>query len=363
MTNTIKDLSWRWALGSLLALVLTLSCLVGVGARSALALPPGGASSNTPGTTSSISPTTVSPGDTLTFTVGGFPAGETVYVKIDDGVSQGYDTSQQGTGVVAQATIDSNGNASGSITIPTTLANGQHWLRFLASKLIDPTGEKADSEGYTHKSDYFTVTDSAGTAGVVVTTTATAGSGGQSAPSEAEVATAGSETTDSGADLGTVTTDASGNATLETSLSASLVNGQYTIRATQGSNEADAVLAIGASTELPTAPSSSGEATLSVNGASAAQVEAGDSLTLQVSGFDPNSEVTFSLLSGVAGQDTTIVQEAEDSGVSPLVLTIFIVVVAVALLAILVMVVLMLKSKKQTGAGTNTKPTSASGNK
>lgn len=101
------------------------------------ALPPSGANTaDTPGTSSSVSPKTLAPCETLNFQVTGFPAGEVVYVKIDDG--QGYgDQSIQGAGVVATQRVDSSGRASGSVQIPCDMDEGSHWLRYLASEPMD----------------------------------------------------------------------------------------------------------------------------------------------------------------------------------------------------------------------------------
>ncbi len=117
-------------------------------------IPPGGAGANTDGTTSTVSPSTVAIGGTLSFTVGGNPAGETVYVKIDDGQYQGVGKIS-GADIVATAAIGSDGTASGSITIPSDLAAGEHTLRFLASA---KPASGSGNLGYTHRSDVFTVT-------------------------------------------------------------------------------------------------------------------------------------------------------------------------------------------------------------
>ena len=67
----------------------------------ASALPPGGAATvNTPGTSSSVSPSSVEQCGSVSYEVSGFPAGETVNVKIDDGNVSGGDKSVQGQGVV-----------------------------------------------------------------------------------------------------------------------------------------------------------------------------------------------------------------------------------------------------------------------
>ena len=80
------------------ALIGVLVLLWGISfAPSVLALPPGGAATvDTPGTSSSVSPGSVEQCGSINFEVNGFPAGETVNVKIDDGSVSGGDASVQG---------------------------------------------------------------------------------------------------------------------------------------------------------------------------------------------------------------------------------------------------------------------------
>lgn len=132
----------------------------------AFALPPGGADPDTPGTSAYVSPTVLAPCDTIGFTVSGFPAGEVVNVKIDDG--QGYsDTTVQGSGVIAQAAIGSDGVASGYLMIPCDITPGAHWLRFLASEEIYENGVYRGVIGYTRRggADFTVVAPSAGGGG------------------------------------------------------------------------------------------------------------------------------------------------------------------------------------------------------
>lgn len=139
----------------------------GIAAGPALALPPDGAGADTPETSASVSPTTLTPGATISFTLSGFPAGESVYVKIDDGVGYG-DTSVQGSGVVHQQAIPSSGTVSGSFALPAGITVGAHWLRFLASKEIDDAnGAYLGVEGYTHRggTDFTVVAATGGSAG------------------------------------------------------------------------------------------------------------------------------------------------------------------------------------------------------
>lgn len=123
-------------------------------ATPAFALPPGGASADTPGTSSSVSPTTLAPCETIYWEVNGFPAGQIVNVKIDDGA--GYDQSVQYTGVLDQVKADSNGHASGAVTLPCDIAPGGHWLRYLATEPIN--GSATETQGYSNRGDSnFTV--------------------------------------------------------------------------------------------------------------------------------------------------------------------------------------------------------------
>lgn len=129
----------------------------------AAALPPGGADPDTPGTSAWVSPTVLAPCDTISFGVSGFPAGETLNVKIDDG--QGYsDMTVQGSGVVAQAAIGSDGVASGYLMIPCDINPGAHWLRFLASEEIHENGVYKGVIGYTRRggADFTVVTSGSG---------------------------------------------------------------------------------------------------------------------------------------------------------------------------------------------------------
>lgn len=160
-------------------------------AAPASALPPGGAGSDTPGTSSSVSPTTLQPCQTISYTVSGFPAGETVYVKIDDGVGYG-DTSVQGSGVVAQQAIPASGTVNGSFELPCAITPGAHWLRFLASKPVDSSNPGAGALGYTNRggSD-FTVVAGTGT-GAAPGSGASGGGLGAAAPAAGTTVGSGS---------------------------------------------------------------------------------------------------------------------------------------------------------------------------
>lgn len=130
---------------------------------SAAALPPGGAGDSTEGTSSTVTGS-VEAGGTLSFSLSGFPAGETVSIKIDDGALDGSDNSVSGTGVVHQQKIGANGSVSGSFVLPSYVKPGTHWLRFLASQEI-PESQGGGTKGFTNRSPQFTVTGSASDSG------------------------------------------------------------------------------------------------------------------------------------------------------------------------------------------------------
>lgn len=128
---------------------LALALVMGAAAAGPVAaLPPGGADPDTPGTSASSSPKSLAAGDRISFTVTGFPAGETVYVKIDDGQTCSA-VSVHGACVVHEQKISSSGKVSGSFALPTDLAAGAHWLRFLASEPIVRDGQQVGVKGYT----------------------------------------------------------------------------------------------------------------------------------------------------------------------------------------------------------------------
>ena len=120
----------------------------------AQAIPADGAGPNTPATSSDVWPKRIKPCERLNYKVGGYPAGETLNIKVDDGL--GYsDTSTHGAGVVAQQAISSDGSARGSLDIPCNIGPGSHWLRFLAS--TEAGLEGGGYLGFTHRSPTFTI--------------------------------------------------------------------------------------------------------------------------------------------------------------------------------------------------------------
>lgn len=161
---TFSRPGFRAGLASVIA-AGAVALIIGLQSTPAGALPPGGASGDTPGTASSVSPSTIAPCGTLNFTLSGFPAGEVVYVKIDDGLGSG-DESVQGTGVVATQRISASGTASGSVQVPCDISEGDHWLRYLASEMVtDSSGAQIGVEGYSNRGNSnFTVVKTGGAA-------------------------------------------------------------------------------------------------------------------------------------------------------------------------------------------------------
>ncbi|MEX0426656.1 hypothetical protein AB3X52_03415 [Nocardioides sp. DS6] len=167
--------------------LLAAGLLVAAPATPAYAIPSGGASADTTGTSASVSPRTLHPGDTIHFTVSGFPAGETVSIKIDD---QKFCSTLVSFGacVVHQQRVGSNGVASGSFVLPADIpVNKKHWLRFLASK---DEGGKITPYSCRGNTDFTVVAAAAQAAGGEPAATATGApttTTGSSAPSGAPV--------------------------------------------------------------------------------------------------------------------------------------------------------------------------------
>jgi hypothetical protein len=129
----------RGGLARVLAAVLMLALLQLLHTTMAHAIPPGGASPDTPGTYAEVYPKELAPGATISFAVSGYPAGEILNIKIDDGA--GYsDTTTAGSGVVHTQAIGANGSTSGSLRLPGDISEGWHWLRFLASEQVEGKG-------------------------------------------------------------------------------------------------------------------------------------------------------------------------------------------------------------------------------
>ncbi|MFV0435385.1 MAG: hypothetical protein ACK5LO_15605 [Leucobacter sp.] len=191
------------------AVALAALALLTLAPSGAFALPPDGAGPDSPGTSSRVWPTEVKPGDKLNFEVSGYPANETVYIKIDDG--QMCSESSHGACVYAMQKLDGNGNGygSGSIIVPD-LAPGAHWLRMLATgdQFDAKTGENIGYLGYTRRggNDFTVVGGSGGSSGA---------GGGAAAGSAAEAGEGGEEDIEGGSidiDVAGDDADAAGDA-------------------------------------------------------------------------------------------------------------------------------------------------------
>lgn len=169
----MANLHQRSALGCRLGRVLA-AALLAAGLTAALplgaqALPPDGPGPETPGTSSRVWPSKVKAGDRLYFEVSGYPANETVYIKIDDGLMCS-DTSH-GACVYHTQKLNGKGYAKGSLVVPN-LAAGKHWLRMLATGDVfdSKTGEKIGYKGYTRRggNDFTVVAGGKGGSGTTV---------------------------------------------------------------------------------------------------------------------------------------------------------------------------------------------------
>ena len=153
---------------------------------------------STTGTASTVSPSTVAVGGTLTYTLSGFPPGATIQISVDDGMLSAQEA-------IGAATINKDGVTSGAVELPGYVAKGSHWLRFDVSAGPDIPTNEVRTLDYTNKSPYFTVGDVT-IIGGSATTSATANESAPAADSTpfdsgaADSATAGSET--AGAETG-----------------------------------------------------------------------------------------------------------------------------------------------------------------
>lgn len=107
---------------------------------------------STTGTASTVSPSTVAVGGTLTYTLSGFPPGATIQISVDDGMLG----SQASVGAGA---INKDGVTSGAVELPGYVPKGSHWLRFDVSAGPDIPTNEVRTLDYTNKSPYFTVGD------------------------------------------------------------------------------------------------------------------------------------------------------------------------------------------------------------
>lgn len=110
---------------------------------------------STTGTASTVSPSTIAVGGTLSYTLSGFPQGAEVAILIDDA-----DLGPSGqTGVVGELTVGEDGTYVGAVELPTYVAKGTHWLRFRVTAGEDIPTNAVRTLDYTNKSPYFTVAD------------------------------------------------------------------------------------------------------------------------------------------------------------------------------------------------------------
>lgn len=130
--------------GAILLFVLTLAIFP----KDASAIPPGGVRPDAEGANCVIASNQLKPGDYISFTLTGYPPGQMLNIKIDDGA--GYsDQTVSGSGSVYQGTIGEDGSHSGSFRLPGDISEGVHWLRFLSSApQYSSSGEYLGVKGY-----------------------------------------------------------------------------------------------------------------------------------------------------------------------------------------------------------------------
>ncbi|WP_201292194.1 DNA-directed RNA polymerase II [Actinomyces sp. zg296] len=147
-----------------LAVMLSLGAAAAVGATTA---PPAAAADfiggeSTTGTASTVSPSTIASGGSLSYTLSGFPPGAIVQILIDDGAvgpeqSPAASTGSPSGGAVAQFTVQPDGTYSGAFELPAYVPPGTHWLRFRVIGGPDVPTSTVRTADYTNKSPYFTV--------------------------------------------------------------------------------------------------------------------------------------------------------------------------------------------------------------
>lgn len=175
--------------------VFLLSFAALLASSTATALPPGGASPDTPGTWSNVGGSAKA-GGTLSFTVGGFPPGELMNIKIDDGAL--CSNTSHGACVIHQQRIPSSGVISGYVTIPADTPSGSHWLRFLSSALVDSDDPLGGTSGYTLRSANFSVTRGGAGGGASSGSSGDSGAGTSISRGDAPVSSNGDDLTAAG---------------------------------------------------------------------------------------------------------------------------------------------------------------------
>lgn len=186
-----------------MAAMLSLGAATGVGVTTT---PPAAAADaadgeSTTGTASTVSPSTIASGGSLSYTLSGFPPGATVQVLIDDGAvgpeqSPAARTASPSGGAVAQFTVQADGTYSGAFELPGYVPSGTHWLRFRATGGPDVPTSTVRTADYTNKSPFFTVGAVTVIGGEAPTApAATASPGATDGPAATSSATAAPETT------------------------------------------------------------------------------------------------------------------------------------------------------------------------
>ncbi|SPT54070.1 Uncharacterised protein [Actinomyces bovis] len=92
-------------------------------------------SDSTLGTASTVSPSTVAAGGTLSYTLSGFPARAQVEILLDDVETQ----------VLGTVTVGGDGTSSGTVELPKLIGMGPHWLRFRSKPAPLPTASSSSS--------------------------------------------------------------------------------------------------------------------------------------------------------------------------------------------------------------------------
>ena len=186
-----------------MAAMLSLGAATGIGVTTT---PPAAAADaadgeSTTGTASTVSPSTIASGGSLSYTLSGFPPGATVQVLIDDGAvgpeqSPAARTASPSGGAVAQFTVQADGTYSGAFELPGYVPSGTHWLRFRATGGPDVPTSTVRTADYTNKSPFFTVGAVTVIGGEAPTApAATASPGATDGPAATSSATAVPETT------------------------------------------------------------------------------------------------------------------------------------------------------------------------
>ncbi|QHO90949.1 hypothetical protein CWT12_05895 [Actinomyces sp. 432] len=147
-TLGVRAGAYARVLAVLLALLLTV--VPGAAARADSVM-----GDSTMGTASTVSPSTIAVGGTLTYTLSGFPQGASVEILVDD-----HDSAPGGdSGVIGELTVGEDGTYAGALALPGYISKGPHWLRFRVTAGEDIPTNAVRTLDYTNKSPYFNVAD------------------------------------------------------------------------------------------------------------------------------------------------------------------------------------------------------------